>query len=60
MIEAQLEFDRGDYEAALERCIKIVENNSKYFNIVPLLIECYEKTGALEMAQKLKRKYNIR
>ena len=60
MLEAQIEFDRGDYDVALEKCLKIVENNSKYYIIVPLLIACYEKTGDMDMALKLKRKYDIR
>ena len=60
MLEAQMQFDRGDYDVALEKCLKIVENNSKYYNIVPLLIACYEKTGDMDMALKLKRKYDIR
>ena len=43
MIEAQLEYDAGDYQSALKRCLAIVNNNSKYAEIVPLLIACYEK-----------------
>ncbi|MFC2098735.1 phospholipid carrier-dependent glycosyltransferase [Bacteroidota bacterium] len=60
MIEAQLDFDRGDYTAALEICLFIVENNGKYYNIVPLLIACYEKTGDMDMAMKLKKRFDIR
>ena len=57
MIEAQLDYDSGNFNVALNKCLKIVENNSKYYNIAPLLIACYEKTGNQEMADKLKKKY---
>ena len=59
MIQAQLEFDAGDYQAALKTCLGIVQSNSKYTDIVPLLIACYEKTGNEEMVLRLKRKYKL-
>lgn len=51
MIDAQLDYDAGKYEDALNKCLKIVDNNNKYYNIVPILISCYEKLGNLSMAR---------
>ena len=56
MIVAQKEFDRGNYQEALEKCLEIVDGNSKYYNIVPLLAACYEKTGDIETAARLREK----
>jgi len=56
MIEAQIDFDNGRYEEALEKCLFIVKNNSKYYNIASLLASCYEKTGDTEAALKLRNK----
>ncbi|MCA1810083.1 MAG: tetratricopeptide repeat protein, partial [Lentisphaerae bacterium] len=57
MIDAQLDYDRGNYEVALKKCLNIVENNNKYHNIVPLLISCYEKTGNSKMADFYRAKF---
>ncbi len=59
MIAAQLEYDSGDYNAALQVCLEIIDYNSKYIDIVPLLIACYEKTGDEKMALRLRKKYNL-
>ncbi len=59
MLEAQLDFDRGAYTLALEKTLKILKNNNKYGNIVPLLVACYEKTGEEEKALELKRKFDL-
>lgn len=56
MIEAQMLYDRGHYENALEKCLSIVKNNNKYYNIVPLLISCYEKTGDSKKADYYRKK----
>jgi len=56
MIEAQMEYDRGHYENALKKCLSIVEDNNKYYNIVPLLISCYEKTGDFKKADFFRKK----
>lgn len=61
MLEAQMEYDRGHYEYALGKCLSVLKDNNKYYNIVPLLISCYEKTGDFKKAdyyrKKLKQKH---
>jgi lipopolysaccharide biosynthesis regulator YciM len=59
MLEAQMDYDRGDFKSALEKTLKVLKNNNKYINIVPLLIACYEKTGQEGKALELKRKFDI-
>lgn len=56
MIEAQIDYDNGLYEEALNKCLQIVRSNSKYYNIVPLLAACYDKTGDAEKAALLRNK----
>lgn len=51
MIDAQLDYDAGKYEDALNKSLMILDNNNKYYNIVPLLISCYEKLGNLKKAR---------
>ena len=59
MLEAQLDFDGGAYALALEKTLQILKYNNKYRNIVPLLVECYEKTGETEKALELKRRFDL-
>ena len=59
MLEAQLDFDGGDYKLALEKTLQILKFNNKYSNIVPLLVACYEKTGEAEKALELKRRFDL-
>ena len=60
LYEAQLAFDRGQYEIAMEKCLLILENNSKFTPVVPLLIASSRKTGNDELAEKLEQKYSIK
>ncbi|MCP4313830.1 MAG: hypothetical protein GY790_21460 [Bacteroidetes bacterium] len=59
MLDAQIDYDRGDFKSALEKTLKVLKNNNKYINIVPLLIACYEKTGQEGKALELKRKFDL-
>ena len=59
MLEAQLDFDAGAYDLALEKTLQILKYNNKYRNIVPLLVACYEKTGEAEKALELKRRFDL-
>jgi tetratricopeptide (TPR) repeat protein len=59
MLEAQMDYDRGNFKSALENTLKVLKNNNKYVNIVPLLIACYEKTGQEGKALELKRKFDL-
>lgn len=60
LYEAQLAFDRGQYEKAMEKCLKILGNNSKFMPVIPLLIASSRKTGNDELAEKLERKYSTK
>lgn len=56
MIDAKLDYDAGRYETALKKCLNILEDNSNYYVILPVLISCYEKTGNLSMARYYQEK----
>jgi len=59
LLDAKLEMKKKNYTEGLDRLKKLLKVNSRYFRAIPYLIECYEKTGHAEEAEKLRTTYNV-
>ncbi len=59
LLDAKLEMKKKNYSEGLVLLEKLLKINTRYSIAIPYLIECYEKTGHTEKAQKLKKQHNV-
>jgi tetratricopeptide (TPR) repeat protein len=55
-LEAQMEFDKGNFKKSKNLCLKLLKLNSKYIKIVVLLSDCLDELGEHDLANQYRDK----
>jgi hypothetical protein len=59
LLNAKSEIKQGNYKTGIEILRFLFQNNPRYVKALPYLIECYEKTGETETANRIREKFII-